>query len=380
MTTFLYISLHFIFYMKIGLIGCGNISRSHLNNYIGMGLRDDLIRKKKTFQLNETADNEIVAISDLYGEKVNKTHQEYLKAGHKILHKFSGKNSHKQLLELNLDAVSICVPPIEDKVEIVIDSLKAGKNILVEKPLSYDSKSAFRIAEAVGGNVAAMCYNLRNTYLIEKFKELIETEKFGKLNCLSVFRAEKYNYFNSDSFYFKLGYLFEHNCHDINYLRFLNGEIESLEAIGYGDIPRNPSSWTMKFQYQNGANGEFHSMNGTRTPMTKVVASFDQGIVMGITSKYNPDLAWKDVPYYRILGPEGEIFAKESANKKSLLDIGYQGVNARIGHNRIIEDFLSSIGTGLEPRSTLVDGYKDIKVLEAIIGSLENNGKRVLVR
>jgi len=388
--------------LNIGIIGCGGISKAHINSYIGQIYRpqisEDNTTGKYVLNLEDTKAN-VVAICDLLEEKVEETSKYYAEQGYTIAHKFSGEDSYQQLLELNLDGISICTPPIPDKEKIILAALSAKKNILVEKPLSYDLKPAKRIADAFEGtNISAMCYNWRNTFIMKRLREIINNNANGKLQHLSVIHVEPWNYFE-ESFYTKLGYLLEHNIHDVNYLRFLNGEIREVEAVAYGSygrLPKNLSSITINFTYENGVKGVFHSMNGTRESSFNITAVFEKGIVHGFKSDINPDFEWQDVPYYRLFGPDGrEIYYQSSPNlslkpnlsskpiltpdgKISWITVNEQGVNGGLSHNQIINDFLEAVQYKKEPRSSVVDGYNDIKVISAVTQSIQEN-KRVIV-
>ena len=48
------------------------------------------------------------------------------------------------------DAVAFAVPP-EVQAELAADAARAGKAVLLEKPIAADLRGAGRLAEAVGG-------------------------------------------------------------------------------------------------------------------------------------------------------------------------------------------------------------------------------------
>lgn len=363
--------------MKIGIIGCGGVSTAHINSYLGLCLEKDVIHQAK---------NDVIAIADLLESKVDRVYEHYKQKGYSIKHRFSGDNAYKQVLGLDLDAVSITVPPIPDKVRIIKAALKSNKHTLVEKPLSYDVETAKELAEVQKGNLTfAVCYNWRHTFIMETLKEIIQAKRYGELHHISVVHVEPWNYTNPDSFYTRLGYVLEHNIHDINYLRFLNGEIKDVAAVAYGRLPRNPSSLTVDFNYENRVAGTFNSMNGTRTAAFNIRCAFDKGSVLGFLSKNNPDFEWQDIPYFRIFTPDGELFAEPvlslrqddlKANKISWVRVAKQG--ASLSHQEIIEDFLDSIRQNRPPKSTALDGYRDVSVAYAILKSIEDNKQIIL--
>jgi predicted dehydrogenase len=356
--------------LKIGIIGCGGVSKNHIDSFLGYEWRRDPKDGKFKFLLKtKVPDNEVAAICDLDKQKATDTYEHYREKGYEIKDVFYGEKSYQELLKLDLDAVSICVPPINDKIEIIRDCLKKDNlHLLVEKPLSFDYNSAKTIYDDLktvhtSNRVTAMCYNWRNTYIMNKLRELITTGKYGDLLSIEIVHVEKWNYTDPNSFYTKLGYLFEHNVHDINYLRFVNGEIsEIINVNAYGNIPENPSSFTVDFNYSNGVRGLYHSMNGAGEgrDALKIQAVFKKGLVLGFLSKRNPDFELQNEDYFRIIGPDGEIFSEY---------VSFQSAQ-RLNHVHIIDDFLRSIKNGDEPKSNIKDGFRDIAVMDAIRRSM----------
>src|SRR3989338_768768 len=97
--------------LKIGVIGTGDWGKNHLRIYSELGC-------------------EIVGIADKDSKK--KTLAEQYKT------KFF--TSYKELLPLT-DAISVVVPT-NFHYEVVKDCLNSGKHVLVEKPITNDSKTA----------------------------------------------------------------------------------------------------------------------------------------------------------------------------------------------------------------------------------------------
>jgi len=106
-----------------------------------------------------------------------------------------------------------------------------------------------------------------------------------------VSHGEAWNYTDEKSFYTQVGWVVEHDVHDVNYLRFLNGEIASLRAVGYGRLPRNPSSLKVTFTYEDGTPGLFQTATGMQVCSLYVHATFDGGVVCGLLSSQNADFA-----------------------------------------------------------------------------------------
>lgn len=81
----------------------------------------------------------------------------------------------------DIDTVHICAPPA-DHVRFIKEALRAGKNVLCEKPLSFSAAEARMLAEMAerSGKSCAVCYNVRFHLAVQKARELIRGGKFGR--------------------------------------------------------------------------------------------------------------------------------------------------------------------------------------------------------
>ncbi|SFS83577.1 Gfo/Idh/MocA family protein [Paenibacillus sp. BC26] len=104
--------------IRIGIIGSGGIAHAHVRQY------------------KQLPGVEIVAVADVIPGKA-KQFTESLS-----LTDTQAFDSHRSMLELDLDGVSICTPNVSHHATTV-DALRAGKQVLLEKPMSVT------LAEAV---------------------------------------------------------------------------------------------------------------------------------------------------------------------------------------------------------------------------------------
>lgn len=80
-----------------------------------------------------------------------------------------------------IDAVHICTPPATHGA-LVRTLLRAGKNVLCEKPLSFARAEADELAAAArtSGLVCALTFNVRYHMACQKARELIASGRFGR--------------------------------------------------------------------------------------------------------------------------------------------------------------------------------------------------------
>ncbi len=112
--------------LRFGFIGVGNRSRAHVGSI-------------KT-RASEKADVEIAAICDVYKTNLDKAKEQ------------TGAASYEDYRDLiarkDVDAVVIATPD-HWHARMTIDSVRAGKDVYVEKPMTYTLDEARQVAEAV---------------------------------------------------------------------------------------------------------------------------------------------------------------------------------------------------------------------------------------
>ena len=109
--------------INIGIIGAGGIAHAHARAY------------------KQMPDVRIVAVSDIIPGKA-KQFIERLE-----LKDAKDFDDNQELLNMDLDGVSICTPNVAHH-NTSIDSLNAGKHVLVEKPMAYTLEQAIEMVEA----------------------------------------------------------------------------------------------------------------------------------------------------------------------------------------------------------------------------------------
>ena len=145
--------------MKVGVIGAGRWGQKHVDEYSKM------------------RNVELSYVSDLSKESL-KTCQE----------KFGVKNvtkDYNDVLSSDVEAVSICTSN-ETHFKVCKDALLAGKNVLVEKPLTLKSKKAYELVDIAkeSNKILAVGHIYRYNNAINKVKKLIEKKYFGDIYYL----------------------------------------------------------------------------------------------------------------------------------------------------------------------------------------------------
>ncbi len=192
--------------MRVGVIGTGEMGRHHVRVYSQMG------------------DVELVGISDINEARVKQLSKEY---------ETKSYTDHRELLKEGLDAVSIAVPTTLHK-EIAMDSIDAGANLLIEKPIAESMKSAHEIVgKANESGLQLMVGQIeRFNPAVTKLKEIIDSGLLGKGVAMTARRVGPYNPRIRD-----VGIIIDLGVHDIDVISYLyGGKVTEVYAIAGSEI------------------------------------------------------------------------------------------------------------------------------------------------
>lgn len=148
--------------IKIGIIGAGTIGSVHADAYA------------------KVANAEVVALCDI----LPNTLAEKAKR-HNIPLKY--ENYKDLLANPDIEAVSICVPN-DLHAPIAIDAFKAGKNVMLEKPMCLNADQARKIVKArdKSGKILQMGMVRRQSNEADIIKKLIEDGRLGEVYQIRV--------------------------------------------------------------------------------------------------------------------------------------------------------------------------------------------------
>jgi len=200
--------------MKVGLIGCGRIAKTHVGIY------------------NTLRGVNVVAVSDA---DINKA-RDFANL-HKIDKTFS---NYKDLFEIkDLDFVDVCTPTSTHQ-SIVCDASRAGLNVLMEKPMGRNSKECEEMIEESRTHKTKMCvcHNQLFYPFVQQLKSIANSEGFN-LTSFRTFHKENFEFLKTHGLAHDWnispqhgGILWEVGCHlAYLHLSFLN-DIKEVYAVG----------------------------------------------------------------------------------------------------------------------------------------------------
>lgn len=162
--------------VRIGIIGCGGIANG-----------------KHLPSLSTVEDVELVAFCDLIPERAEAAKEKYGTPGAKVF------TDYKELLKLSdIDVVHVLTPNREH-ADITIDALRAGKDVMCEKPMAKTAADAYRMCEAAKetGRKLTIGYQHRHKPEAVCAKQAIESGELGEIyyaKCYAIRRRATPNW------------------------------------------------------------------------------------------------------------------------------------------------------------------------------------------
>lgn len=151
--------------LRIGLIGCGFMGRTHSNGYKRVGdFFPELAYKPVLKAVCSRSENKVRSFADQWGYETIET------------------DWRAVIARADIDAIDICTPN-DTHAEIAIAAAAAGKMILCEKPLARNNAEAQLMVDAVEktGVNNTVWYNYRRLPAVTLAKQIIDSGKLGKI-------------------------------------------------------------------------------------------------------------------------------------------------------------------------------------------------------
>jgi len=204
--------------MKVGVVGLGWMGRVHLRNY------------------TEMADVEVVGVVDIDSKARDEVAEQFGVATYATL---------DELLEHDLDAMSVCVPTSLHH-ETGLKIIEKKINLIIEKPLAATAVEGEELVrKAADMGVALMVGHVeRFNPAVERVKELIGDDVIS----IQIERVGPYPPRIQD-----VGVIKDLGSHDIDLIRYLTGsEYKSVYAVSSTTLGKHEDSALITAEMENG--------------------------------------------------------------------------------------------------------------------------------
>jgi predicted dehydrogenase len=315
--------------LRFGLIGAGGIAQSYA----------------QAFDRSESA--QLVGVADVRPEAA-RAFAERLNC--------QSFDSYQTMAEsLELDAVIICTPPITHR-EISLYFLDRKVNVLCEKPLSVDVKSAIDMLEAAtrAGVILTMASKFRYVEDVIRAKSLVMSGILGEIVLFEnafTSRVDMSSRWNAKPEISGGGVLIDNGTHSIDIMRYFLGPLAEVQVIEGKRIQSLAVEDTVRIfvKSERGVVGNVDlswSLNKELDSYIRIYGS--QGTI---------SIGWKESKYRQSSSPEWIVFGK-----------GYDKVQAF--HSQI-ENFSKAILGQESLLITAEDSLASVEVIEAAYTAMQ---------
>ncbi|WP_022722513.1 Gfo/Idh/MocA family protein [Rhodopseudomonas sp. B29] len=278
------------------------------------------------------------------------------------------------LKDPSIDAIAIATP-VRTHYELAMAALKAGKHVLVEKPLAPNADLVRRLLDEADrrGLTLMVDHTFLYTPAVQKIRDLIKDGQLGDIYYYDSTRSSL-GLFQND-----VNVIWDLAVHDISIIQFiLNEEPIAVSATGSSHVagsPENMAHITMFFESECVAHVSVNWLSPIKVRQTFVGGSkkmivyddleptekikvYDKGITL--------DASPENAHQFRIGYRAGDMWAPNISTKEAL--------------QTEIEHFLQCVRNGTTPISDGRSGLKVVELLEAASLSIANHGKPVVLR
>jgi predicted dehydrogenase len=348
----------------VGIIGAGMIGNVHINEL------------KKLPELAE-----VIAISDPFEESAKKRATE-----HNIPHVYK---DHADILKRSdIDLVIICVPN-KFHADIAVDSLKAGKHVVLEKPMAIDLAGAKAIVRAhkSSGKMLMLPHQMRWEWVSEEIRKQVELGNLGKVYHAKTTWLRRKGIPGWGSWFTTKtesggGPLIDIGVHmlDLSF-HLMNTKAKPVSVFGatYAELGAakkgigtwGTPNWAGKFDVEDFASALIRLDDGSTIQL-------DVSWALHI----DDELSSPSIQVFgteggaRYLGGKGRFF-KEAFERTTQVEIT-QPANDEGARVRMAKHFLSCLQEGKEPISNQNTGLANMLILDAIYQS-GKTGKEVIL-
>ena len=333
----------------IGVIGCGywgpNLVRNFTNSEVAW----------------------VVGVSDLDSKKLAAIGRLY--PGVETTVEF-----HDLLRNPEIDAIAIATP-VHTHYELALAALRAGKHVLVEKPLAQTARQILHlIEEAARRRLTLMVdHTFLYTPAVQKIRQLIAEEALGDIYYYNSIRASL-GLFQSD-----VNVIWDLAVHDISIIDYIFDEapiaVSATGACHIAGTPENMAHISLFFESSCVAHISVNWLSPVKVRQTFVGGS--RKMIM-----YD-DLE----PTEKIKIYDKGITINNSVEKAHQLRIGYRAgdmwaphLTAKEALQTEAEHFVDCLQNGISPISNGTTGLHVVEILEAASRSIVDQGRPVSLK
>ena len=346
--------------LRVGVIGTGSISQSHLDAY----------------QNNPSVT--LAAVCDQVGTRAAE-----------VAKRYGAERSYQDYRELladpGIDAVSICTWNYTH-AEISIAAIRAGKHVLVEKPLSLTVEEALRIQEAVRATDRILQVGFVRRYdpnaqMLRRFADLGEFGDLYYAKASILRRLGNPGGWFADKSRSGGGPLIDIGVHVIDLVWYLMGKPKPVTVSGNTYVKLGNRANIREKSFYKAA--DYDPSRNTVEDLANALIRFENGASLLVDVSYSLH-ALKDESIVKVFGTRGGFevdpeVAIATEKHDIMVNITPQtdsrGFDFKRAFQAEIDHFVECALEGKEPISPVEDGVEVMKMLRAVYESAEKGGE-----
>ncbi len=328
-------------------------------------------------------------IADFHAQAIQATEKGELVAGFEVVQdkadRFADKYGCKCYSSLSaflehpgLDIINICTPS-GTHLESALAGAKAGKHLVIEKPLEITLDRCDRIIEACRKN-NVLCAGIFPSRFLESsgmVKAAIDSGRFGKLIMgdayVKWYRSQEYYDTGGWKGTYKYdggGALMNQSIHAIDLLGWFMGPVYSVQAftgtLGHTGIEVEDTA-VAALRFKNGAMGVIEGTTAIYPGFQKKIEICGtEGSAVLVEESLQEWLFAKETAEDELLRKRLSETSKKIGNAADPADISFKG------HQKQLEDLMEALETGGKPA---VDGTEARKAVEIILAVYKSSRK-----
>ena len=274
----------------------------------------------------------------------------------------------------DVDAVVIATP-VATHFELAVSALRAGKHVLVEKPLASSSEQALTLIEeaASRGLVLMVDHTFVYTPAVQRIRELVAAGELGELYYYDSVRV------NLGLFQHDVNVLWDLAVHDLSIMDFVLGhQPTALSATGVAHVPGKPENiayLTMFFADRMIGHVHVNWLAPVKIRRTLIGGSrrmivFDDLEASEKIKVYDKGISYDQSPervYQALIGYRtGDMWAPQLPVTEAL-------------HTEATQ-FIDCVRTGRTPDTDGAAGLRVVRLLEAATESMRLHGRPVAIQ
>ncbi len=283
----------------------------------------------------------------------------------------------------NVDIISICLPS-HLHADYAVRAMRAGKHVLVEKPLDITPERAALIEAAARetGMTAGVVHQNRFNLNMYPIKEAVDGGRLGRI-FLGTFAVKWYR---EQKYYDRGGWRGTWECdgggslmnqavHTVDLMQWLMGDVESVtSSMGIYNHRIDTEDMTASLvRFKSGATATFVSTTCAYPGIsTEIMLYGTQGTVEADADMIR---TWKMADSDDEDGEEEEILARYGKGNRAA---SKAEVGKTFGHEHVVHDMIESVRDGRDPEVLPCEAIKSVKIVCSVYESART-GKTVFL-